>query len=288
MELRFRELHEVRERDYFFIVSFSVWGLWAGMGIATLWKEAAMELKASLARTVPILGLAFIPLVAHWSWASRADDYSARDRAYNLLMSVEPYGILFTNGDNDTFPLWYLQEVEGTRKDVTVIVTSYLNMPWYTKQLRDLTRPCPEGTAADDEPSVILCQRPYTADNTGAAYVTDPAQAGEKVPLLLSESVRAPTRSILPLDDAPIDRVARSYSRIEQDQGPSAWARSQTSSARSHRIWPSWATGWTCLARGRWWRKPSPTAPGSRTGGAIGPTRPPSESPTTTPGPTWL
>ncbi len=213
-----RELHEVRERDYFFIVSFSVWGLWAGMGIATLWKEAAAELKTTLLRTAPILGLAFIPLVANWSWASRAHDYAARDWAYNLLMSVEPYGVLFTNGDNDTFPLWYLQETEGIRKDVTVIVTSYLNTPWYTKQLRDLTQPCPEGVSADDDFSVILCQRPYTAENTGAAYVTSAADAGDKVPLLLSGPVRLPTRSILPLDDATIDRVAQSYSRLDQDQ----------------------------------------------------------------------
>ena len=213
-----RELHEVRERDYFFIVSFSVWGLWAGMGIASLWKEAATEMKTSLAKAAPILGLAFIPLVANWTWASRAHDYSARDWAYNLLMSVEPYGVLFTNGDNDTFPLWYIQEVEGVRQDITVIVTSYLNTSWYTKQLRDLTRPCPEGTSADDDFSVIVCQRPYTAETTGAAYVSDPAQAGDKVALLLDEPIRAPARSILPLDDETIERVARTYQRVEQDQ----------------------------------------------------------------------
>jgi hypothetical protein len=213
-----RELHEVRERDYFFIVSFSVWGLWAGMGIATLWKEAAEELKTSLRRTAPILGLAFIPLIANWGWASRANDYAARDWAYNLLMSVEPYGILFTNGDNDTFPLWYLQETEGIRRDVTVIVTSYLNTDWYTKQLRDLTRPCPAGVTAADDPTRNVCQRPYTAENTGAAYVPDPAQAGDKIPLVLEHPIRMPTRSILPLDDATVERVAREYTTVEQDQ----------------------------------------------------------------------
>ncbi len=214
-----RELHEVRERDYFFVVSFSVWGLWAGVGIATLWKEAAVELKTSLTRTVPILGLAFIPLISNWGSASRAHDYTARDWAYNLLMSVEPYGVLFTNGDNDTFPLWYLQEVEGIRKDVTVMVTSYLNTPWYTRQLRDLTTPCPPGISPDDDPSRVLCQRPYVAENTGAAYVFDPAEAGDKVPLVLTEPLRAPTRSILPLDDETIDRAAGSYARLDADQG---------------------------------------------------------------------
>jgi hypothetical protein len=213
-----RELHEVRERDYFFIVSFSVWGLWAGMGIATLWKEARDEMGTSLAKAGPILGLAFIPLVANWSWASRAEDYSARDWAYNLLMSVEPYAILFTNGDNDTFPLWYLQEVEGMRKDVTVIVTSYLNTSWYTKQIRDLTEPCPPGVAASDDPTTTVCQRRYVHENTGAAYVADPDAAGDKIPLLMPEPVRTPTHSILSLDDETIERVARSYAPVEQDQ----------------------------------------------------------------------
>src|SRR5690606_41631159 len=110
-----RTLHELRERDYLFAASFSVWGLWAGMGIVSLWREAASEFRTTLARTSPMLGLALLPLVLNWSWADRSYDYSARDWAYNLLMSVEPYGILFTNGDNDTFPLWYLQEVEGIR-----------------------------------------------------------------------------------------------------------------------------------------------------------------------------
>ena len=209
---------EVRERDYFFIVSFSVWGLWAGIGIATLWQEAAHELKVGLGKASPILALALIPLVMNWGWATRAHDYAARDWAYNLLMSVEPYAVLFTNGDNDTFPLWYLQEVEGIRQDVTVIVTSYLNTDWYTKQLKGLTAPCPSGVEAADDPTLILCQRPYTAENTGAAYVTDPAEAGDKVPLVVSAPIRTPTRSIIPLDDATIERVSQTYTPIDQGQ----------------------------------------------------------------------
>ena len=157
-----RGLHEVRERDYFFIVSFSVWGLWAGIGIATLWREASRDARSGLVKASPILGLALIPLLLNFTWASRADDYSARDWAHNLLMSVEPYGVLFTNGDNDTFPLWYLQEVEGIRRDVTVIVTSYLNTEWYTKQLKRITAPCDPDMRASEDWSRIICQRPYT------------------------------------------------------------------------------------------------------------------------------
>jgi hypothetical protein len=214
--LQDRDLHEVRERDYFFIVSFSVWGLWAGMGIVTLWREAAVELKTTLAKATPVLGLALLPLVLNWSWASRSNDYAARDWAYNLLMSVEPYAVLFTNGDNDTFPLWYLQEVEGIRQDVTVIVTSYLNTDWYALQLKGLTQPCPPGEPASDRPTLITCQRPYTFENTAAAYVNDPAEAGDRIPLVVDEPIELPTRSIIPLTDEQILQVSRSYVPIEQ------------------------------------------------------------------------
>jgi len=211
-----RALHEVRERDYFFLVSFSVWGLWAGMGIVTLWREAALEFKTTLAKASPILGLALIPLVFNWSWATRSYDYAARDWAYNLLMSVEPYSILFTNGDNDTFPLWYLQEVEGIRQDVTVIVGSYLNTAWYATQLRQLTTPCEPGQDPSETPTLIVCQRPYTADNTPAAYVSDPADAAGKTPILLNEPIRAPTKSILPLTDAQISQAASAYPPVQE------------------------------------------------------------------------
>jgi hypothetical protein len=210
-----RALHEVRERDYFFIVSFSVWGLWAGMGIATLWQEAAREIGSTLKKASPILLMACIPLVFNWGWASRNDDYSARDWAYNLLMSVEPYSVLFTNGDNDTFPLWYLQEVEGIRRDVTVVVTSYLNTAWYTKQLRDLTTPCEVGVDPSDDWTVIQCQRPYTFENTDAAYVTDAGQANGKTPIVVAQ-IMTPTKSIIPLDDQQIEEAAAAYSRIDQ------------------------------------------------------------------------
>jgi len=211
-----RELHEVRERDYFFIASFSVWGLWAGMGIVSLWREAASEFKTTLARASPILAIAFIPLALNWSWADRSYDYAARDWAHNLLMSVEPYGVLFTNGDNDTFPLWYLQEVEGIRRDVTVIVTSYLNTEWYTLQLKQLTQPCPEGVDPSNDWTLIRCQRPYTAETTDAAYVTDPAGAGDKTPIVMTGSIEPPTRSIIPLTEEQIARVASSYVPIEE------------------------------------------------------------------------
>lgn len=138
-----RELREVRERDYFFIGSFHLWGFLAGMGLVAAWRWAAGRTPEprGFALASPILVVALLPLVFNWSWADRSGDYSARDWAWNLLQSVEPYGILFTNGDNDTFPLWYMQEVEGVRQDVTVIVVQYLYTDWYPRQLAHHTHP---------------------------------------------------------------------------------------------------------------------------------------------------
>ncbi len=203
------EYHEVRERDYFFVVGFSIWGLWAGLGIAALWQRFAERLNGELLRAAPILTLALLPLFLNWSWASRSGDYSARDWGYNLLMSVEPYGVLFTNGDNDTFPLWYLQEAEGIRQDVTVIVTSYLNTDWYTKQIRDLTSPCPADVDPEDDPTTIVCQRPYRA-SSGAMYTHDRVEAEGlgKIAILMDEPVTAPLKSLLALEDTVIEQVA--------------------------------------------------------------------------------
>jgi hypothetical protein len=127
--------HEVRERDYFFTVSFQVWGLLAGVGLAR-----AFAWWRTLGRwaTGTAVAVALLPFVLNFSTASRrhgADATAARDIAYNLLQSVEPYGILFSYGDNDTFPVWYLQEVEGVRQDVTLVNLSLAALDWYVRQL---------------------------------------------------------------------------------------------------------------------------------------------------------
>jgi hypothetical protein len=132
--------HEVRERDYFFVVSFIVWGLWAGMGLVGV-ARSLMRRSASARRYAPAaLALALLPIALNWSAASRRHGPDARlaaDFAYNLLNTVPPYGVLFTYGDNDTFPLWWAQEVAGTRQDVTVICLALANTDWYMRQLRD-------------------------------------------------------------------------------------------------------------------------------------------------------
>lgn len=130
--------HEVRERDYFFVVSFIVWGVWAGMGLA----RVAATIAERVRRAAPaglVFGLAFVPLALNWSAATRRgpDARLAADFAYDLLNSVPPYGVLFTYGDNDTFPLWWAQEVEGIRRDVTVVCLALAETEWNMRQLRD-------------------------------------------------------------------------------------------------------------------------------------------------------
>src|SRR5437773_3329435 len=134
---------EVRERDYFFIASFALWGVWVGMGLATLmeWISEAIELRVPdgtrrWALATPVLVLALIPLWGNHLTASRKGETLARDFAFDLLQSVEPYGVLVTAGDNDTFPLWYAQEVEGIRQDVTIVNLSLANTDWYVRQLQ--------------------------------------------------------------------------------------------------------------------------------------------------------
>jgi hypothetical protein len=138
------DMHEVRERDYFFTVSFQMWGLFAGIGLAGLYRairgghRRIADGRPLLPATV--LLIAMLPFALNFSAASRRHGPTAelaRDFAYDLLQSIEPFGIVFTNGDNDTFPLWYVQEVEEIRRDVSVVNLSLGNTDWYIRQLRD-------------------------------------------------------------------------------------------------------------------------------------------------------
>jgi hypothetical protein len=137
--------HEVRDRDYFFLWSYSAWGVWAALGLVYVWETLASGIAQALgsreatARSwqlaSPVALLAIVPLFTNWSAASRAGHRATRNMAVDLLNSVEPYGVLITAGDNDTFPLWYAQEVEGVRRDVVVAVTSLLGTDWYARQI---------------------------------------------------------------------------------------------------------------------------------------------------------
>lgn len=135
-------MREVRERDYFFLCSFAFFGTLVALGLGTVIRAVADFFQPRLPEGrrwlagLPVALVALIPLLGNRVTASRAHEFAARDFARDLLESVEPYGILITAGDNDTFPLWYAQEVEGIRPDVTVANMSLMNTEWHLRQLR--------------------------------------------------------------------------------------------------------------------------------------------------------
>jgi hypothetical protein len=133
-----------RERDYFFVYSFFAFSLWIGMGALAIVNFLEQKLSEKIAKTVGygVLAATFLLVPVNMFRTnehpmSRRGHYVAWDYAYNLLQSTEKDAILITNGDNDTFPLWYLQDVEGVRRDVRIVNLSLVNMDWYIKQLKN-------------------------------------------------------------------------------------------------------------------------------------------------------
>jgi hypothetical protein len=132
---------EVRQRDYFFMGSFSAFGVFVALGLGAVMRGIVDFLRdrgtpqGRWAVASVVVALALVPLLANRASASRSGETMARDFAYDILQSVEPYGILITAGDNDTFPLWYAQEVEGIRRDVTLANLSLMNTEWHLRQL---------------------------------------------------------------------------------------------------------------------------------------------------------
>ncbi len=129
---------EPRERDYTFAGSYYAFSIWIGLGVLALAEGLRKFLKSAVPTAVIATVLAFsvpiILLAEGYDDHDRSNRYHALLSAKNLLSSVAPNAILFTNGDNDTFPLWYAQKVEGFRTDVRVLVMTYLNTDWYVEQ----------------------------------------------------------------------------------------------------------------------------------------------------------
>ncbi len=148
-----------RERDYAFAGSFYAFAIWVGMGVAGLWalvnsimnnprgeKEPRKAMAVACA-TLAVGLLVPLQVVSQtWDDHDRSGRYTTRDFGMNYLASLDDNAIIFTNGDNDTFPLWYAQEVEGFRTDVRVVNLSYLTTDWYANQMRVAT----DGGAAID------------------------------------------------------------------------------------------------------------------------------------------
>jgi len=161
---------EVRVRDYFFTAGFMYFGMWIGLAgvcllhaLFTSKDEFMKKYVAPICAGVITISPA-LPAVANYDRSTRAGDWVPYDYAYNLLNSCEENGILFTNGDNDTFPLWALQEAYGVRKDVRIVNLSLVNTDWYIKQLKKLEPVVPISYTTEEidklQPRVNPFQKP--------------------------------------------------------------------------------------------------------------------------------
>ena len=133
--------YQVRERDYAYAGSFYMFAIWIGLGVAALYEwinqwVKGKEKPVSIAVSLLCLGVPVLMAQQNWDDHDRSHRATAVEMAANYLNSVGPGGMLVTHGDNDTFPLWYAQEVEGVRTDVRVVNTSLLGTDWYIDQMK--------------------------------------------------------------------------------------------------------------------------------------------------------
>ena len=158
--------YQPRERDYAYAGSFYAFAIWIGLGVAAVWRGLNYLLKttdekpvSTITAVVAALLCLCVPLQMvsqTWDDHDRSGRYVCRDFGMNYLSSVDENGIIFTNGDNDTFPLWYVQEVEGYRTDVRVCNLSYLQTDWYIDQMK--------------RPAYESAPLPISADESKYAY----------------------------------------------------------------------------------------------------------------------
>ncbi|WHT40911.1 DUF2723 domain-containing protein [Myroides sp. mNGS23_01] len=161
---------EPRERDYAVVPSFYVFAMWLGFGVYSIYEGVKRYLSPKLASAIVLAGctLAAPVLLAQQNWDDhdRSNRYTALANARAYLDSCDPNAIIFTIGDNDTFPLWYLQEIEGYRTDVRVVCTSLLTQDWYIDQMK--------AKAYDSEPLPIKFTHDQYVGNKRDAILIDP------------------------------------------------------------------------------------------------------------------
>ncbi len=135
--------YEPRERDYAYVNSFYAFAIWVGLSVLSLYRFLRDRVRAKtaaiLATALPLFASPVWMVGQNWDDHDRSNRYTARDMSANYLKSTDANAILLTHGDNDTFPLWYLQEIEHLRTDVKVINLSLLNTDWYIDQQKRKT-----------------------------------------------------------------------------------------------------------------------------------------------------
>ena len=175
-----------RERDYFYAGAFMVFAMWISLGVYSIIDWLA---KKNLSST-PIIGgvilasIVLVPInlgVGGWPIHTRAGNYIPFDYSYNILQSTEKDAILFTNGDNDTFPLWFLQDVIGIRRDVRIVNLSLANTLWYVDQ------------AKNREPwGALKVPLPFSDDSLHVDDEQDPKALSVDVSEIMKVSIKVP------------------------------------------------------------------------------------------------
>jgi len=222
-----------RERDYSYVGSFYAFSIWIGLGYAGLMELLRGNKKKKDDETVQsnILPIAIfiilflispvLVLAKNFDTHTRKGRYIAWDYSYNMLQTCEPNAILITNGDNDTFPLWYLQEVDSIRRDVRIVNLSLLNTDWYIQQLRDLDPKVPVGISDEQlsklglvpwkKSQVTLNIPKPIADNFANEFQNNfqniPISAPEKITFEVEPTLNTPYGSVLRIQDYMILRI---------------------------------------------------------------------------------
>jgi len=201
-----------RERDYAYAASFYAFAIWVGIGVAGLIEWASKRKRSAItAGALVLASLILVPGIMakeNWDDHDRSDRYTAPAFARNFLNSCLPGGIMFTNGDNDTFPLWYIQEVEGVRTDVRIVNLSYLTADWYIEQMKQTFYDSQALPISMTKAQYVQGERDfaYLVDNAGVLikekYEVNKASYEEEVMLIYTDLVQILEASLLPQNHA--------------------------------------------------------------------------------------
>jgi hypothetical protein len=221
--------HEARERDYFFVLGFWAWGSFAGAG--AVWIARRMGRPAAAA----LLALA-LPIAGNWRAANRAREpeaWAARAFGRALLEASPRDAVLFVDGDNDSYPIWYLQEVEGVRRDVFPVTVPLLPAEWYPRQIARRS-----GLRWSD---VSVAGARTLSEQRAALIAASAAAAGR--PVAASPALPARERALL-----GADWVLRGPVYLAMARGPGATSARVDSGAA--RAWSTRVPSWPRNARG--------------------------------------
>ena len=179
--------NEPRERDYVLVGSFMTFCIWIGMGVLALYHYLSQKISGPAPAVLAGLLVLSAPVIMgfqNFDDHSRKHHQASRDYASNFLNSVEPNAIIFTYGDNDTYPLWYAQEVENIRRDVRVVNLSLIAVDWYINKLRNKVN--------DSAPiKLTLTEEDYRGKNRNQVFFANPRGENLSAPMNIFEGLRS-------------------------------------------------------------------------------------------------